>query len=183
MEARLGGGHESLHADSIAVPDTFFIDPKKAVDLIDEAMCEYFKPDRADRAWFRNPDLSEHKLTKRTKPFAAMLATIFMNDQRWIDLVQSHFDNLVDDGRESPIVTKTMMTEYFENIEGMRTVAFSLVCGPLSHTHGAYLMQLKPAFAYSRRKKGDSFRKRKEREVVKQVRMTFHTHLPGFILI
>ena len=56
-----------------------------------------------------------------------MLATVFMNDQRWVDLVQSHYDNLVDDGREAPVVTKATMTTYFEGLEGMRTLAFGVV--------------------------------------------------------
>jgi hypothetical protein len=127
LEARLGGGHESLHSDSLAVPSTFFMDHKKCVTLIDEAMSDQFKPDRADRAWFRNPDLSEAKLTKRTKQFSAVLATVFMNDERWVGLVKSHYDNLIDDGRESVVVTKAAMTAYFEGLEGMRTHAFSVV--------------------------------------------------------
>ena len=127
LQVRLGGGHESLHDDAIAVPNTFFMDHKKCVRLIDEAMSEQFKPDRADRAWFRNPDLSEAKLTKRSKQFSAVLATVFMNDQRWVDLVQSHYDNLVDDGRQAPVVTKATMTTYFEGLEGMRTLAFGVV--------------------------------------------------------
>jgi len=127
IEVRLGGGHESLHDDAIVIPDTFFMDHKKCVHLIDEAMSEQFKPDRADRAWYRNPDLSEPKLTKRTKQFSAVLATVFMNDQQWVELVQSHYDNLVDDGREPPVVTKALMTAYFEGLEGMRTLAFGVV--------------------------------------------------------
>ena len=90
-------------------------------------MSDQFKPDRADRAWFRNPDLSEAKLTKRTKQFSAVLATVFMNDERWVGLVKSHYDNLIDDGRESVVVTKAAMTAYFEGLEGMRTHAFSVV--------------------------------------------------------
>ena len=127
LQVRLGGGHESLHDDAIAVPNTFFMDHKKCVQLIDEAMSEQFKADRADRAWFRNPDLSEAKLTKRSKQFSAVLATVFINDQQWVDLVQSHYDNLVDDGREAPVVTKATMTTYFEGLEGMRTLAFGVV--------------------------------------------------------
>ena len=127
MEVRLGGGHESLHDECIAIPSTFFMDHKKSVQLIDEAMSEQFKPDRADRAWFRNPDLSEPKLTKRTKQFSAVLASIFMNDQRWVDLVQSHYDNLLEDSREPLIVTKATMTAYFEGLEGMRSIAFEIV--------------------------------------------------------
>ena len=128
-EVRLGGGHESLHNDAIAVPNTFFMDHKnlKCVQMIDEAMSNQFKPDRAERAWFRNPDLSEAKLTKRTKQFSTVLATVFMNDQRWVELVQSHYDNLLDDGRELPVVTKSTMTAYFEGLEGMRTLAFGVV--------------------------------------------------------
>jgi len=122
-----GGGHESLHAQSIAVPESFFMDRKKCVDLMDSAMSEHFKPDSAGRAWFRNPELSESKLKKRTKPFSAMLASVFIQDQRWVTLVQSHYANLVDDGSEAPIVTQSMMRDYFLNIEGMRSIAFDLV--------------------------------------------------------
>ena len=122
-----GGGHESLHSESIVVPESFFMDRKKSVELIDSVMSEHFKPDSADRAWFRNPDLSESKLKKRTKPFSAMLASVFIQDQRWVNLVQSHYENLVDDGSETPIVTQTLMRDYFLNIEGMRSIAFDLV--------------------------------------------------------
>jgi len=117
-----------LHSESIQIPDNFFIDCKKSVDLVDGTMSEHFKEDRAGRAWFRNPELSEGKITKRTKPFAAMLASIYMKDQRWVDLVQSHFQNLVDDGGDAPVVTEAMMRDFFLFIEGMRTIAFDLVC-------------------------------------------------------
>ena len=50
-----------------------------------------------------------------------------MQDQRWVDLVQSHYENLVEDGGESPVVTVGMMRDYFTNIEGMRSIAFELV--------------------------------------------------------
>ena len=127
FELANGGGHESLHSESIQIPDQFFLDSKKSVDLVDNAMSKHFKPDRAGRAWFRNPDLSEARITKRTKPFAAMLASVFMKDQRWVELVQSHFENLVDDGGDAPVVTEGMMREFFLNIEGMRSIAFELV--------------------------------------------------------
>ena len=65
-EVANGGGYESLHSESLVVPDSFFMEKKKCVDLIDSAMSEHFKPDAAGRAWFRNPDLSESKLPKRT---------------------------------------------------------------------------------------------------------------------
>ena len=94
---------------------------------MDSAMTEHFKPDSAGRAWFRNPELSESKLKKRTKPFSAMLASVFIQDQRWVTLVQSHYENLVDDGSEAPIVTQGMMRDFFLNIEGMRSIAFDLV--------------------------------------------------------
>ena len=126
-EVANGGGHESLHSESLVVPDSFFMEKKKCVDLIDSAMSEHFKPDAAGRASFRNPDLSESKVPKRTKPFSALLATIFMQDQRWVDLVQSHYENLVEDGGESPVVTVGMMRDYFTNIEGIRSIAFELV--------------------------------------------------------
>ena len=56
-----------------------------------------------------------------------MLASVFMKDQRWVELVQSHFENLVDDGGDAPVVTEGMMREFFLNIEGMRSIAFELV--------------------------------------------------------
>jgi hypothetical protein len=123
LEVANGGGHESLHSDSLVVPDSFFLEKKKCVDLIDSAMSEHFKPDAAGRAWFRNPDLSESKVPKRTKPFSALLATIFMQDQRWVHLVQ----NLIEDGGDCPVITVGMMRDYFTNIEGMRSIAFELV--------------------------------------------------------
>ena len=127
LEVANGGGHESLHSECVLVPDCFFRERKKSVDLVDSAMSEHFKPDGAGRAWFRNPETSETKIKKRTKLFSAMLATVFMQDQRWVNLVQSHYENLVEDGRDSPVVTLGMMQEYFLNIEGMRSVAFDLV--------------------------------------------------------
>jgi hypothetical protein len=132
LEVANGGGHESLHSESVMVPDCFFLDHKKSVDVVDSAMSEHFKPDGAGRAWFRNPETSESKIKKRTKLFSAMLATVFMQDQRWVNLVQSHYENLVDDGCDSPVVTLKMMQDYFLNIEGMRSVAFDLVRAILS---------------------------------------------------
>ena len=128
MEHAAGGGKESLHLDSMVVPTEFFMEPKASVGLITSAMSSHFKDDSKGRAWFRNPDTTVAKITKQTKPFCAMLSSVFMNSQEWVELVQSHYDNLVDDGAEPPVVTEGMMTDYFYNIEGMRTVAFGLVC-------------------------------------------------------
>ena len=63
-----------------------------------------------------------------------MLANVFMRNDEWVKLVQSHYDNLVDDGGEPPVITEGMMTDYFFNIEGMRTVAFGLVSHDRNHT-------------------------------------------------
>jgi len=127
MEHAAGGGKESLHLDSMVVPTEFFKEPKASVSLIDSAMSLHFKDDSKGRSWFRNPDTTVAKISKHPKPFSAMLASVFMNNQEWVDLVQSHYDNLVDDGGEPPVVTEGMMADYFYNIEGMRTVAFGLV--------------------------------------------------------
>ena len=179
-----GGGHESLHAESIVVPESFFMDRKKCVDLMDSAMSEHFKPDSAGRAWFRNPELSESKLKKRTKPFSAMLASVFIQDQRWVTLVQSHYENLVDDGSEAPIVTQGMMRDFFLNIEGMRSIAFDLVRTNFSYlpkrVDSCNFMQMQPAFAHARLKKGDAYRKRNQRVCDKEVRLSIET---GFRLM
>ena len=127
MEHAAGGGKESLHSDSIAVPAEFFMDLKGCVRFIDSAMCLHYKEDNKGRAWFRNPDTTVTKITRHAKPFSAMLANVFMHNHEWVSLVQSHYDNLVDDGGEPPVITEGMMTDYFFNIEGMRTVAFGLV--------------------------------------------------------
>ena len=113
--------------DSMEVPTAFFKEPKASVTLIDSAMSHHFKDDSKGRSWFRNPDTTVAKITKHPKPFSAMLASVFMNNQEWVNLVQSHYDNLVDDDGEPPVVTEGMMADYFYNIEGMRTVAFGLV--------------------------------------------------------
>ena len=131
MEHAAGGGKESLHSDSIAVPAEFFMDLKGCVRFIDSAMCLHYKEDNKGRAWFRNPDTTVTKIGRHAKPFSAMLANVFMRNDEWVKLVQSHYDNLVDDGGEPPVITEGMMTDYFFNIEGMRTVAFGLV----SHDH------------------------------------------------
>ena len=128
MEHAAGGGKESLHLDSMALPTAFFMEPKASVSLIHSAMSLHFKDDSKGRSWFRNPEITVAKISKQTKPFCAMLSSVFMNSQEWVELVQSHYDNLVDDGEEPPVVTERMMTDYFFNIEGMRTVAFGLVC-------------------------------------------------------
>ena len=159
-----------MHSDSIFIPDQFFIDYKKSVRLVDEAMSEHFKPDRAGRAWFRNPDLSEAKIAKRTKAFSSMLACVYIKDQRWVDLVQSHYANLIDDGGDTPVVTEGMMRDYFLNIEGMRTIAFDLVSKyRSSYYRSNQMLQMTPSFKFARIKKGDAFRKQKARSCVKEV--------------
>ena len=133
------GGRESLHSDSSVVPASFFMDVKASVGIIHSAMCLHYKEDTKGRAWFRNPDLTVAKITKQPKPFSAMLASVFMNCQQWVKLVQSHYDNLADDDDEPPVVTEGMMTDYFLNIEGMRTLAFGLVDLFLKN-HFSYIM-------------------------------------------
>ena len=128
LEHATGGGKESLHSESSVVPDSFFLDIKACVGLIHSAMCLQYKEDKKGRAWFRNPDLTVAKIGRQPKPFCAMLASVFMNSEQWVNLVQSHYDNLADDDEQPPVVTEGMMADYFYNIEGMRTLAFGLVC-------------------------------------------------------
>ena len=128
LEHATGGGKESLHSESSVVPDSFFLDIKACVGLIHSAMCLQYKEDKKGRAWFRNPDLTAAKIGRQPKPFCAMLASVFMNCEQWVNLVQSHYDNLADDDKQPPVVTEGMMADYFYNIEGMRTLAFGLVC-------------------------------------------------------
>ena len=127
MEHAAGGGKESLHSESSIVPDSFFLDIKASVGLIHSAMCLQYKEDKKGRAWFRNPDLTVAKIGRQPKPFCAMLASVFINCEQWVNLVQSHYDNLADDDHQSPVVTEGMMADYFYDIEGMRTLAFGLV--------------------------------------------------------
>jgi hypothetical protein len=128
MEHAAGGGKESLHSESTTVPNSFFLEIKASVGLIDSAMCLQYKEDKKGRAWFRNPELTVAKIGRQPKPFSAMLASVFMNCEQWVNLVQSHYDNLADDDKQPPVVTEGMMADYFYNIEGMRTLAFGLVC-------------------------------------------------------
>ena len=79
-------------------------------------------------------------------------------------LVQSHYDNLVDDGGEPPVITEGMMTDYFFNIEGMRTVAFGLVSNDRNRIPTKLKQQMEKAFTHARTKKGDAFRKRSEKK-------------------
>ena len=116
----------SLHDPSLDFPsekptlsDEFFD------ETVNEAMKSLGDKTGSSKPWFSNGRTTMQKIEADVECVSHLLASIFINDERWIKLVESHNVNL--HGGEQPLMDISIMEAYFGDVAIVRSKAFGLV--------------------------------------------------------
>jgi len=118
----------SLHDENLEIPTEL---PNLSEDffneIVNEAMTEQFavQTGTTPKPWFSNGRTTAQKMEADAQCVSHLLARIFIHDEQWIKIVESHFFNL--HGEEQPLLDVKKMELYFGDITSVRMKAFDLV--------------------------------------------------------
>jgi hypothetical protein len=123
-----GESSTSLHENGLDIPSEM---PSFSEEFFDETVNVAMKTFLADetgtsKPWFSNGRTTIQKLEADVRCVSHLLACIFIHDEQWIKIVESHNFHL--HGEEQPMMDVNVMEAYFGDIANIRAIAFDLVC-------------------------------------------------------
>ena len=118
----------SLHDTALEIPSQM---PSLSEEFFDETVNDAMRQFLADetgttKPWFSNGRTTIQKIEADVQCVSHLLACIFIHDEQWMKIVESHNSNL--HGGEQPMMDVKLMEAYFGDIPSIRSKAFDLVC-------------------------------------------------------
>ena len=122
-----GDNPTSLHSPDVPIPEEMPNMSKECFDaIVNDAMTESFpNPSVESKPWFSNARTTTQKLEAEVRAVSHLLACVFINDDSWIKVVESHNEKL--HGPDQPLMDVKIMEAYFNDIPIMRRQGFELV--------------------------------------------------------
>ena len=118
----------SLHSPDLSIPEEMPNMSQECFDgIVNDAMTESFPSlSSHSKPWFSNARTTSQKLEADVRAVSHLLACVFINDDTWIKVVESHNEKL--HGADQPLMDVKIMEAYFNDIPIVRAQGFELVC-------------------------------------------------------
>ena len=129
-----GETNKSLHSSDLEIPSEM---PNLSEEFfqgtVNDAMAKHYPNPTSgnSKPWFSNPRTTIQKIEADVLGVSHLLASIFIHDDTWTKIVESHNEAL--HGGEQPLMDAKIMEAFFHDIPIMRSKAFELV--PLNINH------------------------------------------------
>ena len=126
IRREVGESSVSLHDDSLEVlSEKPTLSEEFFDETVNDAMKSFADKTGSSKPWFSNGRTTIQKIEADVECVSHLLASIFINDEQWIKLVESHNINL--HGDDQPLMDLKIMQAYFGDVASIRSRAFDLV--------------------------------------------------------